>query len=212
MLARGIKNEMFFYSALAKAESHSCGRQMVSHMSAPELNIMSIVGPVGNNALQSAGVAHVIRNESDNPIVVCSMVDGTTQQGEVLEAIAEAVRSNLPILFFIHNNSYAVSTRTHGATFFSLPDGSMPNSFYSVPIAHIDGINPFASLNTVGEIISNMRKTRSPHIIIFNVDRLDNHSNADDQKLYRTQNELENSKINDPLTTTFTFLKSVGIN
>jgi 2-oxoisovalerate dehydrogenase E1 component len=93
MLSRGISSEMFFYSALAKAESHSHGRQMVSHMSAPELNVLSLVGPVGNSALQAAGVAFAIKDQHDNPIVVCSFGDGTSQQGEVMEAIAEAKRS-----------------------------------------------------------------------------------------------------------------------
>ncbi len=40
------------------------------------------------------------------------MGDGTTQQGEVLEAIAEAVRSELPVLFWIEDNAYAISTKT----------------------------------------------------------------------------------------------------
>lgn len=210
MLSRGISSTMFLYSALAKSESHSHGRQMVSHMSAPELNIMSIVGPVGNNALQAAGVAHVIKNNTDNPIVICSFGDGTSQQGEVFEAIAESVRSNLPILFFVHNNNLAISTRTKGATFFSLPDGTFPLSFYGVPITHIDGINPFPELDKVGSIIKQMRVDRAPQIIIFNVDRLDNHSNADDQKLYRNADELLDSKKNDPLVTSFTFLKQSG--
>lgn len=210
MISRGISSKMFLCSALTKAESHSHGRQMVSHMSAPELKILSIVGPVGNNALQAAGVASVIKGHSDKPIVVCSFGDGTSQQGEVLEAIAEAVRSNLPVLFLVHNNNLAISTRTAGATFFSLPDGNKPDSFYSVPITHIDGINPLPELNKVESIIKQMRQDRKPHIIILNVDRLDSHSNADDQKLYRDDDELLNSKKNDPLITSFKFLHQNG--
>lgn len=211
MIARGISSKMFLYSALAKAESHSHGRQMVSHMSAPELNILSIVGPVGNNALQASGIASVIKDSPNKPIVICSFGDGTSQQGEVLEGIAEAVRSNLPVLFFIHNNNLAISTRTAGATFFSLPDGTKPTSFYSVPISYIDGINPLPELDTIGSIIRQMRVDRKPHIIILNIDRLDSHSNADDQKLYRDSNELAASKNNDPLITSFEFLKQRGL-
>jgi 2-oxoisovalerate dehydrogenase E1 component len=211
MLARGISSEMFFYSALAKAESHSHGRQMVSHMSAPELNVMGIVGPVGNNALQASGVAYAIKDNSDNPIVFCAIGDGTSQQGEVLEAIAEAKRSTLPVLFVIHNNNLAISTRTQGKTFFSFPDGTYPESFYGIPITHIDGINAFNAYTTVEATISNIRKTREPQIIIFNVDRLDNHSNADDQKLYRNDTELNLSKKNDPLLLAYEYLLQCGV-
>lgn len=211
MLARGITNEMFFYSALAKAESHSAGRQMVSHMSAPEVNVMSMVGPVGNNALQAAGVAMAIKDASDNPFVYCSVGDGTSQQGEVLEAIAEAKRSQLPVLFFIHNNGLAISTRTTGKTFFSMPDGAMPRSFYNIPITHIDGTNPLAELDKVGNVVNNLRQYKSPQIIIMNVDRMDNHSNADDQKLYRSDNEIQTSLSVDPLVNSYNFLLQAGV-
>lgn len=211
MLARGISNEMFFYSSLAKAESHSAGRQMVSHMSAPEFNIMSLVGPVGNNALQAAGVAMTIKDAADKPLVYCSVGDGTTQQGEVLEAIAEAKRSSLPILFFIHNNNLAISTRTTGKTFFSMPDGSSPRSFYNIPITHIDGTNPLAELAKVESVIDNIREYRSPQILIMNVDRMDNHSNADDQKLYRSENEIQTSFSVDPLLNSAKYLLENGV-
>ena len=211
MLARGISNEMFFYSALAKAESHSAGRQMVSHMSAPEFNIMSMVGPVGNNALQAAGVAMAIKDLPSKPIVYCSVGDGTSQQGEVLEAIAEAKRAQLPILFFIHNNDLAISTRTAGKTFFSMPDGSMPRSFYNIPITHFDGSNPFTSIDKLEVIIENMREYRAPQIVIMNVDRMDNHSNADDQKLYRDEAELEISEAKDPLLLSYSYLLEQGV-
>lgn len=209
MLARGISNQMFFYSALAKQESHSAGRQMVSHMSARELNVLSLVGPVGNNALQAVGVALSIKEQADCPIVLCSIGDGTSQQGEVLEAIAEAKRSSAPVLFLIHNNELAISTRTRGKTFFSLPDNNYPDSFYGVPITHIDGVDAFSQYDKVASIVKNMREDRAPHIVIFNVDRLDNHSNADDQKLYRSNLELQKNR--DPLIFAAQFLVANGV-
>ena len=209
MLARGISNEMFLYSALCKAESHSAGRQMVSHMSAPELNVLSLVGPVGNNALQATGIAYAIKDETDNPIVYCSVGDGTSQQGEVLEAIAEAKRSSLPVLFFIHNNNLAISTRTEGKTFFSRPDG-LVDSFYDIPITYINGSNALTETDKVGQIIKQMRNSREPQIIVFNVDRLDNHSNADDQRLYRDDSEIELSFEQDPLNLAHKYLLTRG--
>ena len=55
MIARGIPPEQFFHSLLCTARSHSAGRQMSAHLSAPELKVLSLVGPVGNNALQAVG-------------------------------------------------------------------------------------------------------------------------------------------------------------
>ena len=89
---------------------------MSAHLSAPKLNVLSIVGPVGNNALQACGIATAIDNTDQRfgDIVVCSVGDGTTQQGEFLEAVAEAVRSHLPVLFLVQDNHYSISTTTRG--------------------------------------------------------------------------------------------------
>ncbi|MCF6765910.1 thiamine pyrophosphate-dependent enzyme [Thiotrichales bacterium 19S3-7] len=211
MLARGISSKMFFLSALCKASSHSHGRQMVSHMSAPEFNIMSIVGPVGNNALQAAGVAQVLKDENKQAVVLCAMGDGTSQQGEVLEAIAKAKRSQLPVLFFIHDNGLAISTRTEGKTFFSLPNGKQARSYYDIPINYIDGSKALEYYDQLHTIVDDVRQNQQPAIVVFKINRLDNHSNADNQKLYRSNEEITQSFDDDPLTHAKNYLISQGI-
>ncbi len=96
LLARGVAPHEFIASFLCRAGSHSSGRQMSAHLSAPERHVLSLVGPVGNNALQAVGVAAAVKDQPTRPLVVCSVGDGTTQEGEFLEAVAEAVRSELP--------------------------------------------------------------------------------------------------------------------
>ena len=161
MLARGVSPEMFFHSLLCTAESHSAGRQMSAGISAPDLRILSIVGPVGNHALQSVGVASVIKDDPDHPIVICSMGDGTAQQGEVLEAIAEASRSELPVLFWIEDNGYSISTTTENKTFYSLPEGrEQPKDLFGIPIHRVDGRDIVGCQDVVGELIQRIRSTR----------------------------------------------------
>ncbi len=199
MLARGISIESFFLAAFNKDASHSKGRQMNAHMSAPELQILSTVGPVGNSALQAVGVAEAVHTQSDKPIVLCSLGDGMTQQGEVLEAIGHAVRRNLPVLFLIQNNSFAISTRTEGNTFYSTPAG-LADSFYGIPIANIDGRKPTSVYDHFERITDNMRAHRGPAIALFNVERLSNHTNADDQRVYRSEQEIAlSSNTGDPV-------------
>ena len=181
-------------------------------MSDTQLNITSLVGPVGNNALQAAGIAKTIKNHAKKPIVVCSTGDGTTQQGEYLEAIAEAARSKLPVLFFIHNNEFAISTKTAGKTFFSLPGGIKPKGFYHIPITRINGKKPLEAYDQIETVIKRMRENRTPEIILFNVDRLSNHSNADNQLLYRTEDEVRQAnQKNDPIELSKQFLLENGV-
>lgn len=190
MLARGIAPEMFFYSLFCKEASHSRGRQMSAHMSDRTVNILSMVGPVGNNALQAVGIAAELKNQAQHPIVLCALGDGTSQQGEVLEAIAEAVRWELPVLFLIEDNRFSISTRTDKKTFYDLPDGAA-QSFYGLPIHYLEGRDPIACYQAFGSLVSKMRETRHPALILISVERLTNHTNADDQTIYRDAEEIK---------------------
>jgi len=210
LVARGLTAKDFFDSVLCNGDSHSRGRQMSAHMSAPELNVMSIVGPVGNSALHSVGAACAVREREGNPIVLCSVGDGTSQQGEFLEACAEAVRSELPVLFLIEDNRYAISTTTQGNTLFSRPDGE-PTEFYGMPIHRIDGRQVVEAVESFGEVVAEMRTTRKPAIVVLDVERLSNHTNADDQSMYRTAEDIEQTaQGSDPLANLRTHLVEIG--
>lgn len=189
MIARGVPPEMFFNSLLCNGASHSAGRQMSAHMCDPALRLLSIVGPVGNNALQAVGIAHAVKRRAGNPLVLCSFGDGTSQEGEVLEAIAEVVRWQLPVLFWVHDNGYSISTKTRGKTFFSTPRGDA-DEFYGMKLHRLDGRDLVACDREVGRIVADMRADRSPAVVVFQVERLVNHTNADDEAVYRSDVEL----------------------
>ena len=211
LLARGITPEMFFHSLFCKAAAHSQGRQMSAHMSDPALNIVSIPGPVGNHALHAVGVAAEIHDRPGQAIVLCALGDGTTQEGEVLEAIAEAVRRSLPVLFLIENNYWSISTSTVGETFFSLPDGTA-ECFYNLPIEQVDGRDTLACYNVFGEVVKRMRQERKPALVQMDVQRLFSHTNADDQSAYREEAEIRRVQAeDDPLLLLAKQLKSLGL-
>jgi 2-oxoisovalerate dehydrogenase E1 component len=193
--ARGVSYESAFYGLFGKAESNSAGRRMPAFPCDPRLNIMSTPTLVGSNVLQAVGVASVIKEQAGAPVVLVSVGDGATQQGDFYEAVAEAVRANLPVLFLVEDNRFALSTVTKGNTFYSLPDGEA-ESFYGLPIHRIDGVDTMATYGTFGEVVSGMRETRGPQIVVLNVERLESHTNADDQSMYRTAAELKHAMDN----------------
>lgn len=205
VLARGLPAEQFFHGLLGNAKSSSQGRQMCAHLSAPELKLLTMAGPVGNNALPAVGVAQEIvaqrqrpefvngesNGNADYPIVVCANGDSTTQQGEFLEAIAEAVRAQLPLLFLIEDNGYGISTRTAGNTFYHLPSGPA-SEFYGLPVHRLDGRDVLACDRAFGPVVASVRR-RSPALVVMEVERLTHHTNADDERVYR--DELEIRKV-----------------
>jgi 2-oxoisovalerate dehydrogenase E1 component len=200
MLARGYTVEKLFQGLHSKdgAECHS--RQMVAHVSDVTTNICSMSGPVGNAALHAAGMAAALKDRPQQPIVVLALGDGTTQEGEVLEALAEAARENLPVLFLIEDNGWAISTTTAGKTFYGLAGRESPREFHGIPITTIDGRDVLNVHAATESIVAQMRRDRGPQIVVLNVERLHNHTNADDQTIYRTEADIARSReTGDPL-------------
>lgn len=193
MLARGVTPQGFFDALYCTDASHSRGRQMSVHMCDARLKLLSIVGPVGNSALQAVGVAAEVVGRPDRPVVLCGLGDGTTQQGEFAEAVGEASRRGLPVLFFIEDNAWAISTPTDGKTFYSLGDHP-PEAFLGVPIHHLDGTDPLDAGRRLAPLVEGMRRDRRPQIVVFRVDRLSNHTNADRQEVYRDAEDLERAR------------------
>jgi len=231
MLARGMGPEEMFRSLFARDRSFSRGRQMHGLLSYAPARIVSLATPVGNNALHAVGIAEAIRDRSrglggkgtvgteskDLPLVLCSLGDGTTQEGEVMEAIGHAVRERLPVLFLIQDNSLAISTRTRGKTFFSLPgekEGTYRNaeSFYGLPIRRFDGRDPEEAYRVFQEETRAIRSGEGPRLVVMEVERIGSHSNADDQRLYRSEAEIEAAKASgDPIRNLKLRLRSRGV-
>ena len=118
----------------------------------------------------------------------------------MLEAVGEAVRSNLPVLFMVQDNKWAISTTTQGKTFYSLPDGKQATEFFGLPIHYIHGTDVVTANQQVGEIVAEIRATSKPALIVFQVERLTSHTNADDQTIYRDQDDINEAQINgDPI-------------
>ncbi len=193
ILARGVPVERLLHNLLATDLADGRGRRMPPFLADPALHLLSMPTLVGNSALQAAGVAHTVKDQPNRPIVLCGMGDGGSQEGEVLEAIAEAVRSTLPVLFVIEDNRYALSTPTRGRTFYSRPDGEAAE-FYGLPIVRVDGRDPAAAHRTFGAVVAGLRADRRPRLLVLEVERLSSHSNADDQTVYRSTEELSRAR------------------
>ncbi len=211
LIARGLSPKAFLDTLLCKQEGPSAGRQMSPFLSAAKLNILPMTTPVANQGLQACGVAAAVKQDPARPIVLCALGDGSTQQGEFLEAVAEAVRSELPVLFLVENNRWAISTSTPGKTFFSLPTGPASDLF-GVPIEAVDGRDAAGAFDAFGEIVRRMRDARRPAIVLFDVERIHSHTNADDQRIYRSAAEIaQAAQAGDPLARYRQYLLAHGV-
>ncbi len=101
--------------------------------------------------------------------------------------------------------------KTHGNTFYSTPDGDA-ESFYGIPIVRVDGRDAEASYDVFGRVVAQIRADRKPAIVVFQVKRLNSHTNADDQRTYRTAEEIEETrKKDDPIPLLRNWLQEHGV-
>jgi 2-oxoisovalerate dehydrogenase E1 component len=211
MLRQGWLPEEILASAMGLKFSAAGGRNLHPLLVSSARRTFNISGPLGQAPLQAVGAALALKNKNNNPIVLASMGDGSTQQGQVLEAFAEAAREAAPVLFFIYDNQWAISSPTIGKTFWSLPDGRLLEEFWGIPIRYIDGADPVACGSALAEAVARVRSARKPGIVILRCARLGEHSSADRQETYRDPNELnEERTTRDPVRNLRQFLLDSG--
>ncbi len=215
LLARGTPIDTFFHNLLCTSRSQSAGRQMPPMASDPARKIVSQTIPIGNHVLQAVGIAAELRRRAltSRSLVLCSMGEGATQQGEVMEALSEAARSQLPLLLVVEDNGFAISTRTAGKTPFSAKAGrGEANHFLGLPVHRIDGRDPVSCLEPLARIVNSIRAGGPAELVILEVERLVSHSNSDDERVYRPPDEIERaSRHGDPIRRLSDHLQGQGI-
>ncbi|MEU9129817.1 thiamine pyrophosphate-dependent enzyme [Kitasatospora sp. NPDC048540] len=184
MLARGMDAEGQARDLMAKAGSHSAGRNMSSHFSHRPGNVFSLASPTGSQCLPAAGAAWASDLRNEGKVVVCSIGDASTRQGEFFEALAFAVERSLPVLFLVSDNRYGISTPTEALSPQRL--GLLPEAVTTV----VDGSDPDAVHAAAAEVLPGIRGGRGPAVLWCRLDRLDSHTSSDDQRLYRSAAEL----------------------
>src|SRR4030095_4267225 len=194
----------------ARDDQISGSRQMPSHWSSREMNIVSRSSATGTQFLQALGAAEAgyryslideikDRAESfkEDEVVYVSAGDGTTSEGEFWESLNTACNLKLPLLYLIEDNGYAISVpvevQTAGGSISKLLTG-FPDLF----IQEVDGCDPIASYETMVRAVDYCRSRKGPALVHAHVIRPYSHSQSDDEKLYRPAQELDDEARRDP--------------
>ncbi|MEM9943258.1 MAG: thiamine pyrophosphate-dependent enzyme [Planctomycetota bacterium] len=193
VLARGITNAQLASAYFAKRGSSSGGRQMPGHYSDRSKNIWSVPTPTGANALPACGVAWAMQLDKAPNLVVATVGDAASRQGEFYEAIAFAVERQLPVIFVVEDNNYGISTNTEKFNPFKL------GIFNEEHLLHIDARHPDHVFNAVAPVMDRARNGGGPTVIVAELDRLCSHTSSDDHRVYRPQDEIEAMADRDPI-------------
>ncbi len=212
-LSLGMTPEaMFLQAAGAASDPSSGGRQMPSHWSSTELHIVSPSSATGTQLLPAVGCAQANRylDPASDAVVLTSLGEGATSEGEFWEAVNAACLEGLPVLFLVQDNGFAISVPVEHQT----PGGEISRLVANHPNLRVykcEGTDFAASYATMSEAVSYCRRERMPAFVHAYVTRPYSHSLSDDEKLYKTASERAEEAQNDPVTTFQDWLIAGGV-
>ena len=193
VLGRGVASRELALDYFAKRKGQSHGRQMPSHYSYATRGIWSVPTPTGSQLLPACGIAWGIQLDKKPNVVVTTIGDAATRQGDFFEAVCFAKERKLPVLFVVEDNKYGISSPTRKINPRAL-DVLQPNDW-----TEIDGRDVQQIYDEGAKAFAAMRAGGGPAFFWVNMERLSSHTSSDDHKLYRTAEELAECEKCDPL-------------
>src|SRR5215831_12502933 len=194
VLGRGMTTRQLGLEYFAKRNTGSGGRQMPSHYSDADLHIWSVPTPTGSQLLPACGIAWGIKLDGKKNVVVTTIGDAATRQGDFFEAICFAKEKELPVLFLVEDNAYGISMPTRKTNPIALDILEQDNW------RQIEGQDVQQVYDATAEAFEKIRGGGGPFFFWIKMERLSSHTSSDDQKLYRTASELADMEKFDPLT------------
>lgn len=165
--------------------------------------------PISTQCLHAAGVATAFKIRNEKKVAVATIGDGGTSKGEFYEAMNVAGVWELPVVFVIINNAWAISVpskwQTRAETFAQKAIAA------GVTCEQVDGNDIFAVYDATRNAIARAREHQKPHVIEAITYRMGNHTTADDATRYRPPGELEKAKHGDPIVRLRTFMVNQGV-
>jgi 2-oxoisovalerate dehydrogenase E1 component len=193
ILGRGMTTRQLGLEYFAKRNTGSGGRQMPSHYSNADLHIWSVPTPTGSQLLPACGIAWGIKLDGKKNLVVTTVGDAATRQGDFFEAICFAKEKKLPLFFLVEDNAYGISMPTRETNPLAL------NVLESDNWRQIEGQNVQQVYEATAEAFEKIRGGSGPFFFWVTMERLSSHTSSDDQKLYRSDEELRVLEKFDPL-------------
>jgi 2-oxoisovalerate dehydrogenase E1 component alpha subunit len=198
MLAFGYSPRDFMLGLMGKkGEPTSGARQMPSHWSLKKSNVVSHSSPVGTQTPHASGIGLAIKLGGEDKVVLTSIGEGSTSQGEWYEGVNWAAIHNLPVIFLVENNVYAISVRQDQQM--AVKQVADKAKGLGLPGESIDGLDVLKVYEVVSAAVERARAGQGPTLIELMVSRMTPHSSDDDDRTYRPREEVEAMKALDPV-------------
>ncbi|MFD1671910.1 thiamine pyrophosphate-dependent dehydrogenase E1 component subunit alpha [Agrilactobacillus yilanensis] len=185
------------FGRAAGPSSH--GMQMPNHYGSKKLHAVSQASTVSSQFPLATGVAYGAVLDQSDRLTLVTTGEGSTAEGEFHEALNFAGVAQLPVIFVIENNGYAISTPDKEE--FAAHSLADRGAGYGMPGIDVDGLDFTATYLAFKEAVTRARAGEGPTLVNLNVIRLLDHTSDDNQRIYRSEAELKALQAKDPLKT-----------
>jgi 2-oxoisovalerate dehydrogenase E1 component alpha subunit len=198
ILACGFPLEDLFRSQFSRVTDRTRGRQIINHITARELGIASISSIIAAQCTHAVGAAYALHVRGERGrAVFCQFGEGATSEGEWHEAMNFAAIKSLPVVFVCENNRWAISTPQSKQM--ANEDVAARASGYGMRSAIVDGFDPVALYEAVRAARDRAAEGGGPTLIEAKCYRFLSHTTDDDDRTYRTREEVERQRALDPV-------------
>lgn len=209
VLAFGMTAKDLMLSGFAKVEDpNSGGRQMPGHFGQKKNRIVTGSSPVTTQVPHAVGIALAARLEQKNIVALTTFGEGSSNQGDFHEGANFASVHKLPVIFMCENNKYAISVPIEKQLACkNVSDRAIGYGMHGVTV---DGNDPLAVYEAVKAAAERGRKGEGPTLVETVSYRLTPHSSDDDDRAYRTREEVDAAKEKDAIHTFARYLLESG--
>ena len=208
-LAMGVSANEVMAELYGKATGCSGGKGGSMHMFSKEHNFFGGHGIVGAQIPMGAGLALAEQYQGTQNISLTFFGDGASSEGDFHESLNLAGIVKAPVIFFLQNNGWAISTprenQTAARSFAERAIG------YGVEGVIVDGNDLLAVHEVTARAVAKARAGDGPTLIESVTYRTGAHNTADDPTRYVDQQELEKWQQKDPVERIKNYLRSRGI-
>ncbi len=203
-LAKGLEPKYVMAELFAKATGCSKGKGGSMHIFDVKHRFFGGHGIVGGQIPLGAGIAFADKYNKNDRVTLCYMGDGAVRQGAFHETFNMAMTWKLPVVFIIENNQYAMGTSVERTS--NVTELYELGRSYNMPSVPVDGMRCEAVHEAVAEAAERGRKKEGPTLLEVKTYRYRGHSMSD-PATYRTKEEVEEYKAQDPIEHTLNLLK-----
>lgn len=179
-----------------QADGTSAGRQLPNHWSDPSKNMFTHSSAIATQYPHAAGIARALQMDGSDAVAVVYGGEGSTSEGDWHETMNFAGVADLPLIVVIENNQYAISVPSNeevGGEIAARAHG------YGVHGVEIDGNDAFAVYRAMTEAVARARSGSGATLIEAKTYRYYAHTSDDDDRLYRSREEVAMWRRRDPI-------------